>query len=145
MSYSIQLHNNLNALSVQHTALASKFREFARFIKDCFQTPAVSNHNITASLQHLDNGYFTTTYANRTISFVFTSLLDDSGNLIGYVQCYIKKEFPEAKQIKFGEFTFNEEGHTKLKLPNEDAEINIADNFGTLHIALHFIRESLAN
>lgn len=145
MPYSIQLHESLNKLSPQHAALASKFREFARFVKDCVQTPSISSHNITASLQHLDNGYFTTTFANRTISFAFTSVLEKNGNLVGNVKTYVKHEFPEQKQVKFGEFTFDQEGHTSLKLPNEDAEINIADNFGTLHIALHFIRESLSN
>jgi hypothetical protein len=145
MPYSIQLHNSLDKASAEHKTLALKFQEFARFVKDCTQTPSVANHSITASLQNLDKGIFTTTFANRTVSFVFTSLLQENGNLGGYVQCFVFKEFPEPKQVKFGEFNFDETGRTNLKLPNEDAQIDIANNFGTLHIALHFIRESLAN
>jgi hypothetical protein len=145
MAYSIQLHNSLDKVSTEHKALALKFQEFARFVKDCTQTPSVANHSISVSLQQLDKGFFTTTFASRTVSFVFNSVLQESGNLEGYVQCFVFKEFPEPRQIKFGEFKFDEAGHTNLKLPHEDAQIDIANNFGTLHIALHFIRESLSN
>ena len=143
MPYSIQLHNSLNKIAIQHKELALKFQEFARFVKDCTQTPSVANQSITVSLQHLDKGFFTTSFARRTVTFVFTSLLDESGNLQGNVKTYVQAEFPEPKQIKFGEFTFDETGHTNIKIPNEDAQINIANDFGTLHIALYFIRESL--
>lgn len=143
MPYSIQLHNSLNKIAIQHKELALKFQEFARFVKDCTQTPSVANQSIAVSLQHLDKGFFTTTFARRTVSFVFSSLLDESGNLHGNVKTYVLTEFPEPKQIKFGEFTFDETGHTDIKIPNEDAQINIANDFGTLHIALYFIRESL--
>ncbi len=145
MAYSIQLHKNLDKVSTEHKALALKFQEFARFVKDCTQTPSVANQSITVSLQNLDKGFFTATFASRTVSFVFTSILQENGTLEGYVQCFVFKEFPEARQIKFGEFKFDETGHTNLKLPNEDAQIDIANNFGTLHIVLYFIRESLSN
>lgn len=145
MPYSIQLHNSLDKVSTKHKALALKFQEFARFVKDCTQTPSVANQSITVSLQSLDKGFFTTTFASRTVSFVFTSFLQESDDLVGNVQCFILKEFPETRQIKFGEFNFDEAGHTNLKLQNEDAQIDIAGNFGTFHIALHFIRASLSN
>ena len=144
MSYSIQLHDSLDKASNQHNALSAKFAEFATFVKHCIETPKIANQNITASLQHLNQGYFTTTYASRTVSFVFTSFLEESGNLAGNVKCFLKRDFPEVKQIPLGEFTFDAEGHTNLKIPNEDAQINIANDFGTLHIALYFIRESLS-
>jgi hypothetical protein len=144
MPYSIQLHTSLDNFSSDHKALAIKFQEFARFIKDCTQTPSVANHNIIASLQYLEKGFFTTTFASRTISFVFSSFLEESGNLVGNVECFLLKEFPEHAQVKFGGFTFDTTGHTNLKIPNEDAAMNIANDFGTLHIALYFIRESLS-
>ena len=144
MPYSNHLHTSLDKASLQHKALASKFQEFARFVKDCIQTPSVANQSISVSLQYLDQGFFTTTFASRTVSFVFTSHLDESENLEGNVKCYIKKDFPEPKQIEFGEFTFDDTGHTNIKIPNEDDKINIAAlDFGTLHIALFYIRESL--
>jgi hypothetical protein len=144
MPYSIQLHKSLDKASTQHTILTSKFKEFAFFTKDCMQSPRISNHNIIASLQHLDKGYFTTSYAGRIVSFVFASCLDEFGTMVGVVKCYLQKDFPECKQIEIGEFIFDEEGHTNLKLPNEDAKISIANDFGTLHITLHFIHESLS-
>jgi hypothetical protein len=143
MPYSIQLHSSLNKIAVQHKELALKFQEFARFVKDCTQTPSVANHSITVSLQHLDKGFFTTSFARRTISFVFTTVLDEKESLQGVVTTYDFSEFPEPKQTKFGEFTFDETGHTNIKIPNEDAQINIANDFGTLHIVLYYIRESL--
>jgi hypothetical protein len=143
MPYSIQLHNSLNKIAIQHKELALKFQEFARFVKDCTQTPSVANHSIVVSLQHLDRGFFTTSFARRTVSFVFSSIIDEKENLQGIVTTYIHSEFPESNQIKFGEFTFDETGHTNIKIPNEDSAINIANDFGTLHIVLFYIRESL--
>jgi hypothetical protein len=143
MPYSIQLHNSLNKIAVQHKELALKFQEFARFVKDCTQTPSVANHSIIVSLQNLDKGFFTTTFARRTVSFDFTSLIDENDNLQGVVTTYLHTEFPEPKHIKFGEFNFDESGHTNIKIPNEDSKINIANDFGTLHIVLFYIRESL--
>lgn len=143
MPYSIQLHKSLNSIAIQHKDLALKFQEFARFVKDCTQTPSVANQSITVSLQNLDKGFFTTYFAKRTVTFVFTSELDENENLQGIVKTYALSEFPEPKQIKFGEFSFDDSGHTNIKIPNEDADINIANDFGTLHIVLYYIRESL--
>jgi hypothetical protein len=143
MPYSKELHNSLNKASKQHIALMEKFNEFANFVKHCIDTPSVASNNITISLQQLDKGIFTTTFAGRTTSFVFSSALEDNGDLEGTVRCFIRSDFPEPKQIRLGEFAFNENGLTNLKLPNEDSKISIANDFGTLHIALHFIREGL--
>jgi hypothetical protein len=143
MPYLTQLHDNLDKASDQHTALTSVFDEFANFVKDCIQTPSIANHSITAAL-HLDQGLFTTTFAGRTVSFVFTSSLEKSGNLIGNVKCYIKKNFPEPKQVEFGGFTFDAEGYTNINVPNSNKTIHIANDIGTLLMALHFIHESLS-
>jgi hypothetical protein len=143
MPYSKQLHNHLNKISEQHVVLTEMFVEFAKFIKLCLENPSVSSHNIDISLQQLDKGIFTTTFAGRTTSFVFSTAIEDNGNLEGNVRCYIKKEFPEIRHVQLGEFTFNNEGLTNLKLPNEDSKISLANDFGTLHIALHFIRQGL--
>jgi hypothetical protein len=143
MPYLTQLHDNLDKASDQHAALTSVFDEFANFVKDCIQTPSIANHSITAAL-HLDQGLFTTTFAGRTVSFVFTSSLEKSGNLIGNVNCYIKKNFPEPKQVEFGGFTFDAEGYTNINVPNSNETIHIANDLGTLLMALHFIHESLS-
>ncbi|MCX7088755.1 MAG: hypothetical protein NTV00_11970 [Methylococcales bacterium] len=145
MPYLIQLHDSFDKAASQHKALSTVFNEFANFVKDCIQTPSIANHSITASL-NLSQGFFTTTFAGRTVSFVFTSSLasSDSENLVGNVRCYIKKEFPEPKQIEFGGFTFNEEGFTNINIPNSEDTIRITNDLGTLLMALHYIHESLS-
>ncbi|MEQ1557507.1 MAG: hypothetical protein ABL933_01035 [Methyloglobulus sp.] len=143
MAYLTQLHDNLDKASDQHEALAAVFEEFANFVKDCIQTPSIADHTITAAL-HLDHGLFTTKFAGRIVSFVFTSSLEKSGNLIGNVTCYLKKEFPEPKQIEFGGFTFDEQGYTNINVPNSNETIHIANDLGTLLMAFHFIHDSLS-
>lgn len=145
MSHLIQLHDNLDKVAKQHIALTSVFKEFAHFVKDCVLAPSIANHNISVSL-HLDQGFFTTSFANRTVSFVFTSLLEseECENLIGNVTCYLKKDFPEPKHIKFGGFNFNENGHTNLKIPDSNETVHITNDLGTFFMALHFIHQSLS-
>lgn len=143
MAYSKQLHDYLDQTSIQHQKLASKFDEFAQFIRICLKAPSVANNNILVDLRLLPSRTFTATYADRTVTFVFNSLLRGDENLVGNVKCYIQKNYPENKFIELGEFDFDENGNTNLKLPHEEADINLDNNFGTLHIALHFIRLSL--
>lgn len=144
MPYSKKLHEYLEQSSIQHEHLANKFDEFAYFIRSCLKAPSVANSSIVVDLRHLPQRNFSATYADRTVTFVFNSLLKGDENLVGNVKCFIAKSFPESKNIEIGEFDFDENGNTNLKLPNEDADINLDNNFGTLHIALHFIRLSLS-
>jgi hypothetical protein len=143
MAYLAQLHDNLHKVSDQHTALASVFEGFANFVKDCIQSPSIANHSITANL-YLEQDFFTTTFAGKTVSFVFGTTLEQDRNLVGNVTCYLKKNFPEPKLIEFNSFTFNEEGFTNINIPNTNDTIHIANDLGTLLMALHFIRESLS-
>jgi hypothetical protein len=143
MAYLAQLHDNLNKASKQHEALAAIFNDFANFVKDCTQSPSIASHSITAIL-HLDHGFFVTTYAGRTVSFVFTSAMEPDGNMTGSVTCYLKKNFPEQQQVEFGGFTFNGDGQTNINIPNSNQTIQIANDLGTLLMALHFIYDSLS-
>ena len=76
MPYSNKLHDSLDIFARQHKELALKFQKFARFVKDCSKPLAVANHSITVSLQHVDSGFFTTSFASRTVTFMFKSFLD---------------------------------------------------------------------
>ena len=143
MPYSKKLHDYLDQTSVQHQQLTEKFEEFAHFIRSCLKATSVASNNILVDLRHLPQRNFTASFADRTVTFVFNSLLKGDENLIGNVKCFIHKSFPEDKFIEIGEFDFDEHGNTNLKLPNEDADINLDNNFGTLHVVLHFIRLSL--
>lgn len=144
MPYSKKLHDYLEQSFIQHEALANKFEGFGQFIRSCLKAPSVADSSILVDLRHLPQGNFSATFANRTVTFVFNSLLRGDESLVGNVKCYIHKSFPENKFIEIGEFDFDEKGNTNLKLPNEDADINLDNNFGTLHVALHFIRLSLS-
>jgi hypothetical protein len=144
MPYSKKLHDYLEQASIQHEQLASKFDEFAQFIRSCLKAPSVANNSIVIDLRRLAERNFSATYADRTVTFVFNSILRGDENLVGNVKCYLRQQFPEPKFVEIGEFDFDEKGNTNLKLPNEDADINLDNNFGTLHIALHFIRLSLS-
>src|SRR5271169_2246391 len=67
-------------IGYRHNELSSRFGEFALLVKSKVGEQSFHIKGITTS-QHLDKGYFTTTFAGRTIVFVFTSLLEGSGNL----------------------------------------------------------------
>lgn len=145
MSHLTRLRDNINKASKQHMALAAVFEEFAHFVKDCVLSPALANHSILVSL-HLDQYCFTTSFAGRLVTFVFSSSMEDknNGDLIGNVTCYLKKDFPEPKQIEFGGFTFNEAGITNVEIPGSNETIHITNDLGTFFMALHFIHDSLS-
>lgn len=145
MPYLNQLDDHFDKASSQHKALTTVFEDFANFVKDCLQATSTTNQNIIVT-PNLSQGLFTTSFAGRTVSFVFTSSLEDVANgcMVGTVTCYIKKDFPKPKQIEFGSFTFNEEGRTNIKKTDSDETICISNDLSTLHMALHFIYESLS-
>jgi len=139
-----QLYQNLVGASNRYKPLASRFEEFAKLVESQVAQPAFYIKGITTSL-HLDQGYFTTTFAGHTIVFSFTSLLEGNGSLKGNVQCYLKKEFPEPLHVKICEFNFDDSGRADLKAPDKGIGIFIDDDDrGALHTALHFIHESLS-
>jgi hypothetical protein len=137
-----QLHQTLESASSQHKALTSKFEEFAKRVDSQVTAAAFHINGMTLS-QHLDQGFFTTSFVGRTISFVFTSSLEGGGSMLGIVKCYLQKDHPEPKQIQLGEFTFTASGKTNLKASDEVDTIIINDDRAALYVALHFIHESL--
>lgn len=138
-----QLNKNLVRVSDKHSKLASKFGEFAKLVESQVNEPTFRIKGITTSL-HLDQSYFTITFAGHTIVFLFTSLLEGGETLKGSVQCYLRKEFPEPLHIKIGEFSFTRSGQTDLKTPDEGDEIIIDVDVAALYVALHFINEGLS-
>ena len=139
-----QLYQNLKDASYRHNELLSRFGEFAKLVASKVDEQSFHIKGLTTEL-HLDQGYFTTTFAGRTIMFIFTSLLEDSGRLKGNIQCYLKKEFPELTHIKIGEVNFNGDGLVDLKMPDQDSIIYIDnEKMGALYVLLHFIHKSLS-
>ncbi len=144
MLKSIALHQKLENAAHRHQLLASRFNEFAMFVEDQVTQQAFQIKGIAASL-HLDHGFFSTTFSGRTLNFVFSSTNGENGALIGNVQCYLKREFPETRYIEIGEFTFTENGQTNLLEPEVDAPITIDAGIPSIYVALHFIEASLSS
>ncbi len=138
-----QLYKNLVRVSDKHGKLAAIFGAFAKLVEAQVNEPTFHIKGITTSL-HLAQSYFTTTFAGRTILFLFTSLLESNGTLKGNVQCYLMKECPDPLHVKLGEFNFSGSGQTNLKMPDDGDEIIITIDVAALYVFLHFIHESLS-
>lgn len=136
------LNKTLETAASRHLKLISLFDTFAKFVESQVTPQTFHIKGITASL-HLGQGFFTTTFAGRTLHFVFSSTAEDDKALVGNVTCYLKREFPEQSHIEIGKFTFNGNGQTNLIEPEDNEPITIVSDFPSLHLALHFIRESL--
>lgn len=138
-----QLHLRLEGASNRHAQLAAKFQSFAKFIEEQVTAEHFHIKGISASLQ-LDKGYFTTTFAGRTVRYTFSSTTSENGTLIGTVACDLLKEHPEKTLISVGGFTFTPNGQTNLKDPEDGDPIIIDSDTPALYVGLHFIHESLS-
>jgi hypothetical protein len=138
-----QLHQDLEKAAHRHRQLAAKFDQFATFVAEQVTAQLFHIKGIGISL-NLDQGFFTTTFAGRTLHFAFESVPEASGTLVGKVTCYLKKEFPTSEYISIGEFKFTGSGQSTLVHPTENDPITIDVDIAALHIALNFIHESLS-
>lgn len=138
-----QLHQQLETVANRHSQLAAKFQAFAKFVEEQVTAPMFHIKGISVSL-HLEQGYFTTTFASRTLRFDFSSDLSENGSLIGTVTCSLVKELPEISFVSVGEFTFTASGKTNLNNPEDGDPIIFDDDIPALYVGLHFIHESLS-
>lgn len=138
-----QLHQQLGTVSNRHSQLAAKFQSFAKYVEEQVTAQAFHIKGISISL-HLEDGYFTTNFAGRTLRFSFSSALSENGSLVGNVTCGLMKDFPEKLSVPVGEFTFTGNGKTNLIAPDDGDPIIIDDDIPALYVALHFIHESLS-
>lgn len=138
-----QLHQQLEAIANRHLQLAAKFQVFAKFVEEQVTAPEFHIKGISASL-HLEQSYFTTTFAGRTLRFDFSTALPENSSLIGTVTCSLVKELPEISFVSVGEFTFTANGKTNLNNPEDGDPIIIDADIPALYVGLHFIHESLS-
>ena len=138
-----QLNQTLETVASRHLQLISRFDTFANFVESQVTSQTFHIKGITSTL-HLEQGFFTTTFAGRTLHFVFSSTTEDGKTLFGNVACYLKRELPEQAHIEIGKFTFNGGGQTNFIEPEENDPLTIASDISSLYIALHFINESLS-
>ena len=137
-----RLHQVLEKSSSCHRQLAVKYEQFAKFVADQVTEPTFHIKGIGISLQ-LDQGYFVTTFAGRTLQFTFESVPDKNGILVGKVSCHRKKVLPKLEYISIGEFQFTDNGQTNLVDPMENDPLTIDVDLAALYVVLHFIQESL--
>lgn len=138
-----QLHQNLERTSNRHRQLSAKFEQFAKFVDEQVTVPAFHIKGIGISL-NLDQGFFSTTFAGRTLQFQFESVSEENGAFVGQVTCYFKKEFPALEYISIGDFRFTGNGQTTLVDPREDDPITIDVELAALYVVLNYIHESLS-
>ncbi|MHB1331682.1 MAG: hypothetical protein ACYCY1_03735 [Sulfuriferula sp.] len=139
-----QLHQKLERYSNRHHQLSAKFEQFAKFVDEQVAAPAFHIKGIGISL-NLDKGFFSTTFAGRTLQFRFESVPEDNGTLVGQVTCYLKNEFPALEYISIGDFRFTVNGQTTLVDPTENDPITIDTELAALYVVLNYnTRESVA-
>lgn len=138
-----QLHQQLEGVANRHSQLAAKFQVFAKFVGEQVMAPAFHIKGISVSF-HLEEGYFTASFAGRTLRFAFSSAMSENGSLAGTVTCSLVKEIPETSLVQVGEFTFTGSGKTNLINPEDGDPIIMDDDNPALYIGLHFIYESLS-
>ena len=138
-----QLHQNLERNSNRHRQLFAKFELFAKFVDEQVSAPAFHIKGIGIS-SNLDQGFFSTTFAGRTLQFRFESVSEENGALVGKVTCYLKKELPALEYISIGDFRFTGNGQTTLVDPNENDPITIDNDLAALYVVLNYIHESLS-
>lgn len=137
-----QLHDQLSNAALQHRKLAAKFAEMAKHVETQMSAPRYPVPGIATTLQ-LEQGFFTTTFAGRTLSFVFSSSLGTEGSLIGQVACYLKKDFPQPVHLALGGFGFSASGQTSRTVLPDHVPADMDTDLGASLITLHFIHASL--
>ena len=137
------LHKTLGGVSGRHARLADKFSEFARLVHDGVSQPSFHVKGITVSL-HLDNGYFTASFAGLTVRFVLSSPLGPNSALQGVVKAYLERSFPETEFIELRSFTFTGSGQTNILDPESSDPLHLNHDLAAIHLALNVIHESLS-
>lgn len=138
-----QLCQQLETIANRHLQLATKFQAFAKFVEAQVTAPTFHIKGISVSL-HLEQDYFTTTFAGRTLHFTFSSGLSENGSLVGTVMCGLMKEIPKKMMVPVGDFTFTGSGKTNLNNPEDGDPIIVDEDIPALCIGLHFIYQGLS-
>jgi hypothetical protein len=136
------LHRRLGALSARHAQIVEKFDCFAKHVERQVAEPEFHIQGICTSL-HLEQSYFTASFAGRTVRFQLSTPIGDSGTLKGRVVCYLVNSFPAESLVELSCFSFSGSGETDVRDPEENDPVNISVEIGALYLALLAIHESL--
>jgi len=121
-----EIIDNLTIVSRDYDQLKEIYTDFAKFIEQDNLYKAKLDIKI---ILNLDAGFFTILFDDRVIDFVFITFLEDEIQK-GKVQCYLSKMkgFTSIDKILIDEFTFDFVGVTNIKLPDNNADIDIKNN-----------------
>ncbi|MEF8733749.1 MAG: hypothetical protein V5B40_18115 [Candidatus Accumulibacter meliphilus] len=86
-----QLHQNLEMASRRHRQLAARYEQFAKDVAEQVTAPEFHIKGIGISL-NIDQGFFSTTFAGRTLNFAFESLPGEDGVLVGKGHLFFPQE-----------------------------------------------------
>lgn len=133
--------SQLQAAAQAHEKLAALFERFANEAVPQPDNPSVNLKGIKCE-KHLEKGFFTLTFAARTVAFIFSSHIDAKSYMEGKVTCYVKNNLHESEHKSIGAFTFSTSGKTD-QLDADNNEICMDSDIGALAISLHFLNQSL--
>lgn len=137
------VHTKITKTSNEFSFLQSKFNKFFEHIESQINRPALKLKNI--QIHKNADAFFTSTFAGRDLTFVFTTRLNGSGPLTGHIACYMQCKFPENKLILIGSFEFSTSGKTTLIVEENDCDPAQLDHDGhALCIFLEILYKSLS-
>lgn len=136
------MNKKLELAANQHLQLSIKFHSFAKLVEEQATHSRFHIKRISVTL-HLDQEYFTTTFAGHTLRFTFYSIIAENDQLLGVVSCNLIKDLIDKPAEQIGQFTFKISGETKIINPENEKPLVIDDCGSALHIALQFIYKSL--
>lgn len=119
------VHKKIDNSSHQFSLLQNHFNKFFGHIEVQLSTPHLQSKGIQS--QKYSDAIFTSNFAGRDLTFVFTAIRNESETLVGRVTCYVLSKFPEEKYILIDSFDFSTSGKTKFKIGDangDPAQIN---------------------
>jgi hypothetical protein len=93
--------------------------------------------------KHYPTGHFLVYFAGMCIRFAFVADLGPKGSAHGFVKCNLVDPMTNALGADVGEFSFNGQGETKLKLSSDGDLITINSEPGAGYLVLHMLNEAL--
>ena len=119
-----EIVDNLAIALKEHEQLKKIFDDFANFI----ETDEEYTHKLKIRIiLNLEPGFFTIVFTDKVLDFVFTTFYEDKTQK-GKVKCYLSKGFTSIKKIKVAQFTFDRNGGTSIKEPDNNGIIYIKSN-----------------
>lgn len=138
-----ELENQIVLAASRYHKLKQKFQSFADNLKYLTSNEVFGKLNISINNEQ-DKDFFSIGFSGHQILFVFSAIKSPAGALGGVITCYSHVEFPESKNEKIGEFTFDVNGWTSLPASDDGDTANVGDNSGAIRILFEFINIALS-